>query len=131
MTENTWDAILTLLAVMIMADGDVRKVEIEAFVHGVSVLEKDFEPNDPSFKAMIRAWYDINEMRIRAISNAKSFDAAIMPYLLELSDLPNLQLLLDQLGSIADADLLRDTTEVDLLTLAAAFWGLVRTTPKE
>ena len=130
MTENTWDAILTLLAVMIMADGHVRDAEVEAFVCGVGVLEKDFQPNDPSFEVMIRAWYDLNEVRVRALSNAKPFDAAIMPYLLELSDLPNRQLLLDQLGSIADADMLRDATEIDLLTMAAAFWGLVRTTPK-
>lgn len=131
MTETTWDTILTLLAVMILADGQVRDEEIEAFIRGVKLLQTEFEPNDPSSDAMIRAWYDINEVKVRTLTNAESFETAITPYLSGLSNLPNRQLLLDQLGSIADADLHRDFTEADLLTLAAAFWGLVRTTVTE
>ena len=131
MTETTWDTILTLLAVMILADGQVRDEEIEAFIRGVKILQTEFEPNDPSSDAMIRAWYDINEVKVRTLTNAEPFETAITPYLSGLSNLPNRQLLLDQLGSIADADLHRDFTEADLLTLAAAFWGLVRTTVTE
>ena len=117
-----------LLAVMIMADGRVRDEEIDAFARGIEILQTNFEPGETMPTAAYRAWYDLNEARARDLSLAEPFDAAIMPYLSDLSDLDNRQLLLDQLGAIADADMHRDKHESDLLTLAAAFWGLVRTT---
>lgn len=127
MTEDVWEKILTLLGVMILADGRVRESEVDAFVEGVRVLQANFEPGDASPDHAIRGWYDYHASRLRELSQSEPFETAITPLLADLSELPNRQLLLDQLGVIADSDLHRDPTERDLLTLAAAFWGLVRT----
>jgi len=127
MTEDVWEKILTLLGVMILADSRVCGTEVDAFVEGVRILRDNFEPDDASLECAIREWYNIQESRLRALSQSESFEIAIAPLLADLSELPNRQLLLDQLGMIADSDSHRDAKESDLLILAAAFWDLVRT----
>jgi len=126
MTQHLWDQILMLLSVMIMADGRVRDEEIDAFVDGVKVLQSSFEPGPSLTDESYISWFRLNETRSRELILAEPFEAALMPYLTELSELPNCQLLLDQLRTIADSDMHRDKAESDLLTLAAAFWGLVQ-----
>lgn len=125
MNQKLWEDILTILAVMIVSDGRTRDPEIQAFVDGVARLQTALEPNAHTPETMLRQWFDLNEKRVRALTHSSPINVGLAPLLTRLTALDDLQILLDQLDAIADADLHKDQSETDLILLASAFWGLV------
>ncbi len=126
MTSSLWEDVLMLLMVMMLADGRVLDVEIEAFEQAVTQLQDRLEPGEGALPAAsLRLWYERNVHRARELTLREDFDSALVPLLVRLQTLDDRQALLDGLGHIADADMHRASSERDVITLASAFWGLV------
>ena len=128
-TGALWDDVLLLLAVMMLADGRVVEAERDAFARAVESLRERLEPDEAALPAgAVAAWYGAHAHRARDLALREDFDMAVLPLLGRLRGLADTQALLDALGRVADADLHRAPCERDVITLASAYWGLVRPT---
>ena len=127
MTRELWDDVLLLLAVMMLADGRVVEAELGAFERAVGLLRERLEPGEAALPpGAVAAWYGAHAHRARDLTLREDFDMAVLPLLGRLRILADKQALLDELGRVADADMHRAQCERDVITLASAYWGLVR-----
>ena len=130
LTSENWGDVLLLLAVMMVADGDVRDVESDAFVRAALRLGETLGGEAVDASAA-RGWLSRNLARAQAVAAERDLFVAVLPSLTALRTLEREARLavLDALGRVADVDLERAPPEHGILALASAFWGVERAVP--
>ena len=102
--ENDVEDVLTVLALMVHADKRVFAEEIDAFMSAAQLIcASAFNGMKPS-EAVLLFWFELRRDDIKRKLRDPSFDTWFNALLARVSKLPRLDLIIDGLQSIAEAD---------------------------
>lgn len=123
-TADMWDSILSLMALIIMSDNEVRSNEIQSFVANAQSIALEVYEDTKITDESLKQWY---------VSKRKTLEAAIMSdisysfmvsHIMILEDFEQKQSLLNSLIRISTSDGGTHPNEIEIINLAAAYWGL-------
>ncbi len=123
-TPDTWNDILTLMACVLLADETVLENEVLCFQKNAHLLAHEMKQDIGMNDALLRQWFELKRETIVQSMIGEKADNFIMNIALSLEDFPAKKSLLKALINISASDADLHKSEIDILNLAAAYWGL-------
>lgn len=124
MFTDELEDLLTLLAMMIVADKKVLSEEIEVFMGTACSLEKELGLVPSLTTAKLLAWFHVNADKLRSLLSKAEFERELNSLFARLSSIPNKQPILDRMLEISAADDEFHVSEEALMVLAARYWNI-------
>ena len=115
------NAVLTLIALSIVADKRVLSSEITVFIKSAKLINKKIESDLPITEAKLLAWFENNRIILRDKVNLGpvGFERWFETVLADISDFEDKQFIMDMIEKIAQADGEVHVSETALLALVA------------
>ena len=121
---GTKDALLSLLAMTVLADKRVYAVEIDSFVKTALSLKFQINFNDALSEPKLLMWFELNRDTLRAKIKTPAFEKWFKDCLETLSPIKGKTQILEAMNQIAQADQDFHFGEIALITLTANHWNI-------
>lgn len=124
MLSSHADDILTVLALTVFADKQVKQAEIDSFVQAANRLQllRDIEPR--MSEARLLAWFHNNKVKIISKMNSTDFELWYKSCLDRIQNVKDKNALLSIMGQISIADAEVHVNETALIIITARHWGI-------
>ncbi|MDA8708526.1 TerB family tellurite resistance protein [Hellea sp.] len=126
MISKEHDALMSLLAAVIIADKRVFAQEIEAYVEATLKLQNTLKLGPKLSEAKILLWYETNKANVKGKVAGPDFTAWLYECLDSLALVKGRQAILNGMNEIALADGVMHDDERALMTIAATRWAAIR-----
>jgi hypothetical protein len=125
MIENaTEEALLSLLAITVLADKRVYAVEIDSFVKMALSLNAQISFSEAVSEPKLLMWFELNRDNLRATIKTPAFKIWYNDCLETLASVPEKPQILEAMTQIAHADQDIHFGEIALITLTAKHWNI-------
>ena len=124
MNTETWEDILTLLTMIIVADKRVYKEEVDTFVTAVYELNNAISPDIFFTESMAFEWFKSNRASVRNMMTGRSGEANVKDVIIRLKKLKYQEEILRSMARIAHADSEYHDKEHHVIKQAAYSWKL-------
>lgn len=123
MTEQVWENVLTLLAIVVLADHRVRDPEMVEFCHEAGLINHETSPERIMTAGQLRRWFNANRDRIDAalIKDIEGFTAETLK---AVTDPELRRLILQAMFAISICDYELHDEENEILKTAISTWQL-------
>lgn len=127
MTHSTpaiWNHMLSLMAAIVVSDERIREDEIQSFIKNARFMAQELNQDIDLSDNLLRDWFEVRRDDISKEITGAAADRFIVENIIALEPFAPKQILLNCLINISASDAEIHNKEVDLVNLAAAYWGL-------
>jgi hypothetical protein len=120
----TWNDILTLLAIAVLADNRIRDLELVEFCHEAQSLNQHYDPERILSRTALRKWFDDNQLVIKNTLAGPSRKDFISTALARIDDVPMRPHILQSIFGIIVCDYELHDEESNFIKAAVQAWDM-------
>ena len=124
MTSESWHDVLTLMAMVILADKRVYKEEVDTFVESITELNNKISPDMFMTQSMAFEWFKSNRERVKNLLIGKDAKTNVRETVLRVGNLPHKPYIVECMRNIANADNEYHSSEHSVIKQAAYNWKI-------
>jgi uncharacterized tellurite resistance protein B-like protein len=121
---SSWKHVLKLLGLIIVADGKVRKEEVDTYLDVVMELRCVIDPTVSLTRHMARDWFILNKEGLVDIIDSLAYDTALINILKEVRSMPHKLDVITAMVKIAISDGDYANVEKGLIKKTILYWNI-------
>ena len=121
---SNWQHIFKLLGLIIVADGKIRKEEVDTYLDVVMELRAVIDPTVSLTRHMAKDWFILNKSDLEDIIVSLAYDSALIDILKEVRSMPHKLDVITGMVKIAVADGHYADVEKGLIKKTILYWNI-------
>lgn len=124
MKSDDWNSLLKLLGLIVMMDGKVYQEELQAFEESALRLQKVISPDLFLTGTMAKDWFINHRSYLSQLVHSLDYDRAILEIIAPIKTLPQKDMVLRAMISVAKADGYFHNKERMIVEKTARYWNV-------